>query len=691
MKTKIRRRPKIPLANHNIAFSICLTAESHTSCLHIMLRRVGIGAASVCAIAITAAAVSHQPVAAASSRVSDHELVQQVAVPLTAGAHRRLGELLSWGALTRALRPRTLCASPALATAATGADAAAELPLSSLPADIVAAEVAFGERYAALIDKRGRLHVVLPSAASSGTPTAPTCIELPAFRTLRPVQLACSDQAFFVVTSGGYLYEVRVPAERLPAPPAPALAITASAAGAALEAIESDSDNLAKSDNRAAHPNSASFAPSISAADFGVSQVKDLGYWQRPIKVAAGRAHAVVLTASGHVFTRGMNDAGQLGQESPLGPAIDSDAATARFAPVFSAARDSADSAVSTEQLRLHMQERTQLELQRQREAAAARAAAEHAKRAAQAAAAGTPLFEFAGDAVGFVSERIGAAIGGPERFDPQTLTRALQDTMGTPKEQLELTDDEQVAHAMPPPSDDPCVDIAAGAEHTVLVTRSGRVFTCGADEHMQCAQGRTWVTGLARGRMFPTLVEPLRDIHAIAAAAGEAHTAVLVRVDDDSAKGDGSGSGNGNGSAGLPRTAVVSWGRGAQGQLGHASSSIHLAPPRVVDALNGLRHWCDRRAAAVPLNTVRIAAGANHTLALLADGTVFAWGTGASGQCGHGTRAMARTPRMLRDQPSPSTAAPGNAGGAETNNASTPPLRVRRIFAGANSSAAIL
>ncbi|ACZ20611.1 RCC1 domain-containing protein, alpha-tubulin suppressor [Sanguibacter keddieii DSM 10542] len=71
----------------------------------------------------------------------------------------------------------------------------------------------------------------------------------------------------------------------------------------------------------------------------------------------------------------------------------------------------------------------------------------------------------------------------------------------------------------------------------------------------------------------------------------------------------------------------VHAWGANASGQLGDGTTGRSLVPvPVAVDgALAGVR-------------VVQVAAGPEHSLALADDGAVYAWGSGTSGQLGHGS-----------------------------------------------------
>jgi len=80
----------------------------------------------------------------------------------------------------------------------------------------------------------------------------------------------------------------------------------------------------------------------------------------------------------------------------------------------------------------------------------------------------------------------------------------------------------------------------------------------------------------------------------------------------------------------------VWAWGLGASGQLGDGSSGDNIQRNTPVQVSTT---WDNNRKA------VAIAAGAEHSMALLDDGTVWAWGKGDSGQLGDGTGADSPVP----------------------------------------------
>ena len=86
----------------------------------------------------------------------------------------------------------------------------------------------------------------------------------------------------------------------------------------------------------------------------------------------------------------------------------------------------------------------------------------------------------------------------------------------------------------------------------------------------------------------------------------------------------------------------VWAWGNNASGQLGDNSSSQSSAPLRV-KGLNNIGFLKDVTA---------IAAGADHSLAVLCDGSVVAWGNNNSGQLGDGTNTRSLFPILVQGLP---------------------------------------
>lgn len=145
--------------------------------------------------------------------------------------------------------------------------------------------------------------------------------------------------------------------------------------------------------------------------------------------------------------------------------------------------------------------------------------------------------------------------------------------------------------------------EISAGSRHGLALLSNGTVMAWGGNEYGQLGD-RTETQ-----RDTPVTVSTLTGVSAI--AAGESHSLAIV-----------------------PGGAVAAWGDNEEGQLGdgnHAGPERCGSPPVVA---------CGKAPVAVPgLSAVTAIAAGNHSLALLADGAVMAWGPNNVGQLGDGSR----------------------------------------------------
>ena len=187
---------------------------------------------------------------------------------------------------------------------------------------------------------------------------------------------------------------------------------------------------------------------------------------------------------------------------------------------------------------------------------------------------------------------------------------------------------------------------VAAGDRFTLVLSSDGTVLACGSNSSGQLGDG----TATARSTLAP--VQNL--IPAKAIAAGRRHSMVLTSNGGIRAWGDNNNGQLGNGSttgSSLPVTvslqsldgpaiAVASrglhslalmangrikgWGENGDGQLGDGgTNSPRVFPVQVASGAD---------------SAIAIAAGFNHSMALLTNGTVRAWGDNSVGQVGDGT-----------------------------------------------------
>ncbi len=141
---------------------------------------------------------------------------------------------------------------------------------------------------------------------------------------------------------------------------------------------------------------------------------------------------------------------------------------------------------------------------------------------------------------------------------------------------------------------------VAAGLSHTVALMSDGTIRTWGLNTSGQLGNGTT------NSSSIPVAVNGLGGT-VVAVNAGDFHTVALMS--------DGT---------------LKAWGANKFGQLGDGTHTYQLTPV----AVNGLGG-----------TATAIAAGASHTIALMFDGTLKAWGSNASGQLGNGTTTSSSTP----------------------------------------------
>ena len=143
-----------------------------------------------------------------------------------------------------------------------------------------------------------------------------------------------------------------------------------------------------------------------------------------------------------------------------------------------------------------------------------------------------------------------------------------------------------------------------AGANQTLAIGEDGRAYGWGTN-----VQGRVG-DGTTENRLSPVLLDAA-SLAFTQVAAGNAHSLGLTSDGD-----------------------VYAWGAGTQGKLGDGTTLEHHSPTL---------------ASALPAdkNFVQVDAGKFHSLALADDGQIFGWGANSRGQLGNGTTVDASIPSV--------------------------------------------
>ncbi|KRT83036.1 Regulator of chromosome condensation repeat containing protein [Oryctes borbonicus] len=148
----------------------------------------------------------------------------------------------------------------------------------------------------------------------------------------------------------------------------------------------------------------------------------------------------------------------------------------------------------------------------------------------------------------------------------------------------------------------------ACGTNHTLLLTKEGKVYSCGSNDYGQLGHSQP----RKRPRMSHFKLLSGLDAHTICyVACGTSHSLALNQWGQ-----------------------VFAWGSDAHGQLGLQLTTESIQQvPKILKTL-------------AAYHVVQIASGENHSIALTNNGYLFAWGANNFGQLGIGTT----TPR----EPSP-------------------------------------
>ncbi|KAL0272513.1 UNVERIFIED_CONTAM: hypothetical protein PYX00_005450 [Menopon gallinae] len=136
-------------------------------------------------------------------------------------------------------------------------------------------------------------------------------------------------------------------------------------------------------------------------------------------------------------------------------------------------------------------------------------------------------------------------------------------------------------------------VQVACGVNHTVMITRSGEVYSCGNNDYGQL--------GHNKNRTKPEKIEGLEAYRICRVSCGANHTLAFNEWGQ-----------------------LFGWGSDAQGQIG--SNGESQLSPRIVKSL-------------AMFHIIQISCGQSHSLALTNGGELYSWGGNSHGQLGLGSR----------------------------------------------------
>jgi alpha-tubulin suppressor-like RCC1 family protein len=163
-------------------------------------------------------------------------------------------------------------------------------------------------------------------------------------------------------------------------------------------------------------------------------------------------------------------------------------------------------------------------------------------------------------------------------------------------------TDDNNVPVPVDLPDGVTVTDLAAGWQHSLALSSDGRVLAWGANNVGQLGNGTNTPSNI------PVSVDLPDGVIATDLEAGNLHSLALLS--------DGR---------------VLAWGANNVGQLGNGTNTSSNVPVSV-DLPDGVA-------------VTKLSSGSEHTLALLSDRRVLAWGWNAFGQLGNGTNTTATAP----------------------------------------------
>ncbi|MFH0796212.1 MAG: choice-of-anchor D domain-containing protein [Candidatus Omnitrophota bacterium] len=163
---------------------------------------------------------------------------------------------------------------------------------------------------------------------------------------------------------------------------------------------------------------------------------------------------------------------------------------------------------------------------------------------------------------------------------------------------------------------------IAGGYDHTIALKDADTVWTWGRNDCGELGDGTNINANTPVQVKGAGGIDDLTNITAI--AGGENHTVALKDA------------------SGVDSTTVWTWGKNNRGQLGDGTNTDSSNTPVQVKGAGGIDYL---------INITAIAGGADHTMALKDDGTVWTWGGNDCGQLGDGTNTDTNVPVQVKGE----------------------------------------
>lgn len=149
-------------------------------------------------------------------------------------------------------------------------------------------------------------------------------------------------------------------------------------------------------------------------------------------------------------------------------------------------------------------------------------------------------------------------------------------------------------------------VAITAGYHNNLVLTDNGEVWSWGWGAHGQLGLGDT------KDRDVPTIIPELSREDVCYLSCGDRHSFAITK--------DGR---------------VFGWGSNEFGQLGCGKKHDTFLSPKIIDGLQGLM-------------VTAISSGDRHSAAVTNTGSVYTWGCGSDGQCGHSVFRDVVRPKLV-------------------------------------------